>query len=260
VSRSLGRTAWLNYTLAAVLAGFQFALMAAAVSLEEGGDFQRLLEAVPAFVREAIGPALGSFAGMAVLAYFEPAILLGLTFFAAYVASEPAGDVETGIVDLVLARPLGRHRLMTRSLIVAVGLTLAMVAVLGSTNWLALTLMAPAGALWPEPRIIGLMMVHVAALMSCFGGLSLAVAAFSERRASAVGVMAMAIVVSYMIHAIEEFSTRLDGIGWFSPFHYFQGTAVLDGTVPTARNMTVLLGVGTVAVVTAYVRFSRRDL
>src|SRR5688572_9320240 len=121
--RSFGRIARIWVSLLAVLVGFQFALMGAAVSLEQAGDFQRLLEAVPAFVRNTIGPALASFAGMAVLAYFEPAIILGLVLFSVYVASEPAGDVESGLVDLMLARPLPRHWLISRSLLLMTGST-----------------------------------------------------------------------------------------------------------------------------------------
>lgn len=44
--------------------------------------------------------------------------LASSTQFASYVAAKPAGDVELGLVDLVLARPVPRHRLVTRSLIV----------------------------------------------------------------------------------------------------------------------------------------------
>lgn len=260
LSRSFGRMARSVTALALVLVAFQFALMAAAVSLEEEGNFQRLVAAVPAFVSELIGPAIGSFAGMTVLAYFEPAILLALCGFAVYVATEPAGDVDTGIVDLILARPLPRHWVITRSLLLMTGTAVALVATLGVSNYLALWLMAPEGAAWPQPRVIGLMMIHVVAMMWCFGGLTLATASHVERRGSAAGVMALVIVVTYMVHTIEEFSTRFDGIGPYSPFHYFQGTTILLGTVPTARNMTVLFGVGAVGVAAAYVRFAKRDL
>ena len=260
VVRSMGRIARMSYGLGAVLVVSQLAVMAAAVSLQESGSFQRLVEAVPAFVRQTIGPAIGSFAGMTVLAYFEPAILLALSFFAVYVATEPAGDVESGIVDLVLARPLPRHFLITRSLLVMSGAVATMVAVLGASNVVALAWMAPEGATWPEPHVIGLMMAHLAAVMWCFGGLSLGVAAYAERRGAAIGVMALVIVTTFMVHAVEQLSNRFDGVGWFSPFHYFQGTAILDGTVTTVRNLTVLCGCGAAAVAVAYARFSRRDL
>lgn len=246
--------------LVAVLIGFQFALMVSAVSLEEAGDFQRLADAVPAFIREAAGPALGSFAGMTVIAYWEPAILLALCFFAVYVASEPAGDVESGIVDLVLARPLPRHWLITRSLLVLIGACVVMVGTLGLSNWTALATMAPDGAVWPERHVVLLMMAHLAALMWCFGGLSLATAAHAERRGAAIGLMALVIVTMYVVHLVEEFTTRFDGVGWFSPFHYFQGTAILRGDAPLARNFTVLLSIGAAGVAAAYARFSRRDL
>ena len=46
--------------------------------------------------------------------------------FAVYLAVEPAGDVESRLVDLLLARPLPRHYLLTRSLVVMTGAALVL--------------------------------------------------------------------------------------------------------------------------------------
>ncbi len=258
--RSFGRIARMWVSLLAVLVGFQFALMGAAVSLEQAGDFQRLLEAVPAFIRNTIGPALGSFAGMAVLAYFEPAIILGLVLFSVYVASEPAGDVESGLVDLMLARPLPRHWLISRSLLLMTGSVASLVLGLVAANVMSMWWMAPDSAVLPAPRVVTLEALHLAAVAWCFGGLALAVAASMDRRGAAVGVMALLVVSLYMVHAVEQLSDRFDGVGQISPFYYFQGTVIMQGTAPIARNFTILFGVGAVAVVMAYLQFRRRDL
>ena len=58
---------------------------------------------------------------MASLGFFEPLIVMLVVQFAIFLATEPAGDVETGLVDLVLARPVPRHWLVTRSLIAMTG-------------------------------------------------------------------------------------------------------------------------------------------
>jgi len=258
--RSCGRIARMWASLLAILVGFQFALMGAAVSLEEAGGFRRLFEAVPAFVRETIGPALGSFAGMAVLAYFEPVLILGLVLFAVYVATEPAGDIESGLVDLTLARPLARHHLISRSLLLMTSAIGSLVLGLFAANWVSLWWMAPETAVPPALRMVVLEASHLAALSWCFGAVALAVAAFMERRGTAVGVMALVVVTLYMVHTIEQLSDRFDGIGRISPFYYFQGTEILQGTAPIALNFSVFLGVGWVSVAIAYLQFQRRDL
>ena len=40
---------------------------------------------------------------------------------AVYIATEPAHEVESGLVDLVLARAVPRRRLLTRSLLLSFG-------------------------------------------------------------------------------------------------------------------------------------------
>ena len=54
---------------------------------------------------------------MATLGYFHPLPLMLVVQFAIYLATEPAGEIEFGLVDLILARPLPRHWLVTRSLL-----------------------------------------------------------------------------------------------------------------------------------------------
>ena len=84
----------------------------------EAGSFDRLAMMLPAFAQRGFGPALTSFAGMATVGFFEPLIVMLVAQFAIYLATEPAGDVETGLVDLVLARPiaapLARHAIADR--------------------------------------------------------------------------------------------------------------------------------------------------
>ena len=110
IGRSLRRIVPLWAGLAAVLVAFQFALIAVGASYEKAGSFNVLAMVLPGFARGAFGTALSSFAGMTTFGYFETLIVILVTQFAIYVATEPAGEVEWGLVDVVLARPLPRHR------------------------------------------------------------------------------------------------------------------------------------------------------
>lgn len=260
VRRSMGRLAWLWIGMIALLTAFQASIIAAGVSLEEAGDFNRLVEAVPAFVREAIGPALMSFAGMSVLSFFEPLLILLCVLFAMYVASEPAGDVESGLVDLLLARPLPRHVIVTRTLVVVTVTALSLVLSMGIVNVVAVSLMAPPDAVGPTPKVLALMMVHLFALTWCFGALTLGVASGLTRRSSALGVMTLFAGGMYLLNLLALLAPRFEAVGSLTLFHYFEGTPIILDRAPAVENLSVLFGVGAAGVAAAYVRFSRRDL
>jgi ABC-2 type transport system permease protein len=260
LARSCGRVWRMWIASAVLLAGFQLTLTSTAVSLQESGDYQRLFEAVPAFVRDWIGPSLTSFAGMTALVFFEPLVILLLVLFAVYIASEPAADVEDGLVDLILARPLPRHWILTRSVVVMTGSTLTLVLVLAATNVASVALMAPAGVPGPTGRTVLSLMVHLFALTWCFGGLTLAVAARSKRRTSVLGTLTIAVVGLFLLKVLVEFSTRFDWLRWLTPFDYFQGTQVLLGRDDLAWDVAVLGTIGVAGIALAYWQFHGRDL
>jgi ABC-2 type transport system permease protein len=260
LSRSFGRVSRMWISCAVLVAGFQLALTAAAVSVQESGGYQQLVQAVPAFVRNWIGPSLASFGGMTALTFFEPLVILLLVLFAVYVASEPAGDVEDGLVDLVLARPLPRHWIVTRSLIAMTGTVLTIVLVLAAANVASVALLAPDGVPGPSGERLLALAAHLFALTWCFGGVTLAVAARLDRRGSVLGVLTIAVVALFLVKVVVEFSDRFDWLAWVSPFDYFQGTKVLLGTAPVALDLTVLGAIGAAGTALAYWQFQRRDL
>ena len=82
-----------------------------------------MAELIPAFLQRGLGGhamLLASFNGTVTFGYFHPVIAIMVSVLAIYMASEPAHDVESGLVDLVLARSIPRHRLMTRSLLLVI--------------------------------------------------------------------------------------------------------------------------------------------
>jgi ABC-2 type transport system permease protein len=260
VRRSFGRIARLFLAAALLLAGFQLALIGAAASLQASGDFERLADAVPAFVRDGLGPALLSFAGMTSLAFFEPLVVLLIVLFAIAVATEPAGDVESGLVDLILARPLPRHWLMTRSLLLMTGVIVGLVGFLGLSMWIGLWLLAPAGVAWPAPSKVLELMAHLAAIAWLFGCVGLAAAATVTRRSSALGIVSLSAVGLYLLNVLVEFSDTFKPIWWMTPFQFFHGSAILYDVARPALDLSVLLGIGVVFAASAYWRFEKRDL
>src|SRR6185436_13236968 len=109
VGRSLRRNTALIAGVTAVLSAFQFALVAVAASYERAGSFGTLAALVPDFAQGHLGAALTSFGAMTTTGYFEPAVVMMIAQFAIHLAAEPAADIEAGLTDLILARPLRRH-------------------------------------------------------------------------------------------------------------------------------------------------------
>ena len=258
--RTIARVRTLLIVLIGLLAAFEVALVATAVSVDQSKSFDHLAGLIPSFLRHSFGPALASFAGMTSLGFFEPLIVMLVVQFAIFLATEPAGDVETGIVDLVLARPVPRHWLVTRSLIAMTGVSILLPVTMGALQWISLRLMAPPEADWPEPGVILLLMAHLAAVAWCFGGAALAAAAWARRRGSAQTLVGVAAVALYLVEVVAEGWPRIAWTARLSPFHHFHGAGILAGETDPARDLSILVALGVVGVVVGYWRFQQRDV
>ena len=260
VARSLGRVAAPLVAILTVLSAFQVALIAVAASLSNAGEFERLAQIVPAALRPALGPALASFGTMTMLGYFDVLIVMIVVQWAIYVSTEQAGEVEAGLFDLLLARPLPRHRLVTRSIVVTLGSTLALTLAMGAGTLIGLWLLTPPGAAWPETRLVLLMMAQLTAVAWCFGAAGVAVSGWMRRRASAIAIVAIASMLLYLIDFLGHWWGPIDIVARLTPFYYFHGGPIIAGNSDPARDLAVL-GTATLScIVLAYWKFERRDL
>jgi ABC-type transporter Mla maintaining outer membrane lipid asymmetry ATPase subunit MlaF len=260
VVRSLGRVRILSTSLALVLIGLQLAIIAAAASFADGGNFERLAQIVPAFVMQTMGPALTSFSGMVLFAYFDPLIVMLLVQFAIYLATEPAGEVESNLVDLILARPLPRHWMVTRSfLVMAIGTVVTSGAMVAST-WAGLWWMAPLNTQWPAPRTVISMSAHMTLIAWCFGCAALAASGWARRRGAVVGAVGVVAIAAYLVELLESIWAPARELAPFSPFHYYSEAGIIAGTGGEARDFAVLGSIVLAAMAVAYWRYQRRDL
>jgi ABC-2 type transport system permease protein len=260
VLRSFGRVSSPFLSLLAILSGFQVALVAMASAFAESGNFERLVALVPAVLAPAISPALTSFDRMLTIGYFDVLIVMLVVQWAIYVGTEPAGEIESGLVDLVLARPVPRHRLVTRTLVVMMTTTLLLALGMLVGMLLGLMTLAPPDAPWPEGRLVRLMITHLTLVAWCFGAAALAVSGWARRRASAVAVVSIGAVALYLVDFLGLWWTPAEAVARFSPFFYFHGGTLIAGTADPVRNVLVLGSLTVSASLVAYARFARRDL
>ena len=260
VRRTLGRAAGILASVATLFALFQIALVAIAAALNDAGGFSQLASLAPAFIVQLMGPALTTFAGMTSLSFFEPLIVMVLVLLAIYLAAEPAGDVESELVDLLLARPLGRHVIVTRTLIVMTAAVLVLPAAMGLSLWAGLHTLAPPGVVWPRTSTVILLMAHLTAVSWCFGGAALAAGAWARRRGQAQSVVGVAAVALYLMEFVGEAWPRQIWLARVSPFHHFHGPSLLAGQTDPVRDLAILITVGAIGAGLAYWQFQRRDV
>jgi ABC-2 type transport system permease protein len=154
-----------------------------------------------------------------------------------------AGEEEAGILGLTLAYPIRRGRLVVAKA-AAVGVEVAGVAIAGGGVSLG---------------HLAALCLHLAFFGFALGGVALAIAAATGRRAVASGAAAAVGVLGFLING---FAPLVHGITWLqylSPFHYYAGHDPIGRGVH-AGDLAVLAAVALAGVVVAALAIDRRDL
>jgi ABC-2 type transport system permease protein len=263
LSRSLARVRGALIGVATLLCALQVALVLQAASYDQQQTFETLGRLMPAFMQRWFGEslaALASFAGMVSFGYFHPVVVLLVAMLAAYVASDPAADVESGYVDLLLSRPIARHWLVSRSAILALACPLALAVLMMASTWTAVAVVAPSSASPPSAITVMTLAAHLVAVAWCFGALSLAIAGGARRRSTAFATAAIAAVALYFVNVLAASWKPARVADVLSPFHYYRGAEIVAGVTDPARDLVVLGSAAAVLFTVSYLRFRKRDL
>lgn len=241
---------------------FQLLLIAHAAEIERSQGFGRLAELVPAFLQRGLGSQallLATFKGSVAFGYFHPVVLCLVSLIALYLATEPAHEIESGLVDLVLARPVQRRQLLTRSLLLSLATAVTITAVMMSGTYLGLVWMAD-GLAWPSFRLLLLLAAHLVAVAWCCAAIGLCLAASTRRWNTAFTLGSMVIVVGYLVDFLAIGWPPARYVSWLFPFDYYPALLIVGGTANSATDLTVLLTATAVFIALAYRRFDARDL
>jgi len=261
LGRSMARHRALIIAMATLLSAFQTLDVVITYNLESTGLYAQMASLVPGFVQEAMGGVLvGSFAGAIALGFTHPLVMLSLSCAAIYMASEPAGEVEDGLVDLVVARPVPRFLIVTRSVVVYVVGTAAVVAAMFATSRIAVTWLSPATLIAVPARRLAWVAVNLLAIVWCFGAASLLLASRLRQRARTAGTLALAAVFLYLLQFGAAAWAPLRPFARVSPFHYYEPMQILLGRVTATTHIVGLLTTALILLGIAYVLYGRRDL
>jgi ABC-2 type transport system permease protein len=246
-----------------VLCGFQLIIVGQAAEIEQTQSFGGLADLLPIFLKQGLGNRvmlLASFRGIVAFGYFHPVICALLAMVAMYVATEPAHEIESGLVDLELARSLPRHRLLTRSLLLVVLAVAAGLSLMFAGTSIGARLFGAPIAQLPSVAVRLLLLAHLGAIAVCFGSVGLWLASVSRRWTTAFTTGALLILVTYLLDFLAIGWAPMRHVAWISPFHYYPALAIVAGDDAGSRNLLVLLSSAVVFTAAAYVRFQRRDL
>jgi len=257
---SLKRARMLLLATGLLLAAFQMLLVVIAGSIQ--GEFEQLASLLPDAVRSLLGPSLASvmsFGGIVCLGYFHPGIVSGLLALTIALATLPASEVETGFADLILARPLARHWIITRTIVLVLLAVSLMLAVMMAGTWSGLVMFASPKAPWPSLRIVGSLALNLGLLLLCWGGIATAFGAACRRgvAGATTGLLALA---AFLLDYAGRLWPPAEKFAWLSPFRYFVPFDLVMGSPLPVENLVVLWAVAMTGFVVAYLVFSQRDI
>jgi ABC-2 type transport system permease protein len=260
IRRSFGRSRGLLVSFAAVLASFQVLVAIAGSYLQQQQAFSQIVAMLPPIAQQFFGAFLSSFTGMVAFGYWHPVVIIAFVGVAIVVASEPAADVESGLVDLLLARPLPRARLITRSILMTAVTTVVLAALMMAASAASLAVIGGTRTVAPTMRIVGRLAVNLVAVSWCLGALSLGASTVLPRRGAAAGAAGIAAFALYLLNALADVSSPFKRYGPCSPFHYYQPMAIVSGDPRWKSDVALLVAAAALLVLLAYTAWSRRDL
>ena len=263
VVHSLRRIRGVLFGLGLILAAFQFLLTQVASYLARQSAFSLLSALIPDFVRTAAGPsalAVMSFSGVVGLGYFHPIVLAALVTLMITIASEPAAEVEARFVDLTLSRPLTRADIVARTVVVLIVAAASMLALMMAGTWTGLSCCVPADVERPSIGLVLSLAASLGAVLLCWAGVTLALAAGARRRAVAGAEAGALALTAYLLDYLGRAWEPASGVSRLSPFHYYEPMTMIFGGSLNARHIAVLLTIALGGAAIGIVTFARRDV
>ncbi len=188
--------------------------------------------------------------------FFSQWVSVILVIFAIMQGTSALGGEEAGgTMDLLLAQPISRTRLVVEKLLAFVTGTV-IIATIITVGWflsipfvdIDLALTKPVWATF-----------HLIPLTLAFGTFSAWAAAALPNRRVATGLVSAVAVATYVLNALAVIVKVLAPLQWLSPFHYYNGAEILTRG-PYWAGDAALMGLAAAFFLLTVVAFNRRDI
>jgi ABC-2 type transport system permease protein len=243
----------------------------------------------PEQLQEAIfegpGRILQSLLGGSDISLFRPADMLSVSYvhplmqaiFCIWAIGRGSGaitgEIDRGTMELLLAQPLPRSRLILAHFVVDVLTVPVLCLSLWAGNWLGAWLVGilelgvgrDSGRLAVDPFIYAPALLSVAALIFAIEGYSLWLSARGRFRGRVLGTVVLITLVQFLINVIGQLWDTVEPLRPFTVFYYYQPQAMIldphwaENGVVWLR-LLVLGAVGLSGYLLAAWTFCRRDL
>ena len=258
--RQLGRNRIFLAVVALALAAFEVLLCAVVASVDVEKAFGQMLQFAPPVLRAIVEQNLmgGSAAGVIAFGWNHPVAHALLAAVAIALAARAiAGEVENGVIEVVLAQPISRAQYFAAHVLFGVAALAVVLAagVVGTALGQAIFSLQPFGggrlaALFVNALLLQLAIYALTLLVSAYG-----------REAGRVALAGVLIaVLSYSVNTIATLWSKAEFLRPYSLHHYFDPRAVLVDGELSAMAVAVLAGIAAIAIGVAYAAFTRRDL
>jgi len=252
--RSLRRTLLLGLALGAFLF-----LVGLSYSSVDENQIRSLVESLPPALQAFLkGSDIASPSGYLGSTFIHPITLSIMAAAGIAGGAASARDVETGVAELMLSRPLRRTSWLGAELI-AMLVQVTIVAVMGLIG--ALIAVTTVDALAPvSVSALLLTAIPLWLLFAGIGAVTTLAASFSRTGAKAIGWGTAFALVAYALDYLAQVWGVAEPLGPLSVMHWYRPATILgQGTVP-GSTWAVLVGVAVVASGLALVVTSRREV
>ena len=216
-------------------------------------DYPEAIKGFVAFGGQVDYTSGPGYLGSELFAVWAPLLLLIAAIGAG--ARATAGEEEGGTLDLLLANPISRRRLVMEKLaaLVCEGVLLGLVL------FCALAVGAAAADMSVSTGHLAAAVADAVLLAVGFGAIALAVGAATGRRAVAIGISSAAAVAAYLVNSLAPLVHALEPAQKASPFYHYAVSDPLRRGLE-AGHVAFLVAVVVAAAIVAPVVFDRRDL
>jgi ABC-2 type transport system permease protein len=227
-------------------------------SVEESGiDYERFLESSPEALQAAVGSGgVDTVEGFLAIEFYQ---FVWLLLFGVYVAYSGgalvASDVEHGRMDVLLATPVHRSRILVEKYLSL------LVPVLLPNLVLPLAVYGAVAAVGESLSLVDLYAVHLLSVpyLLCCASIGTALSVLVDRAAVAQRGGLVAVFALFLVEAIST-SADLDALGAVSPTRYYDPSEVLvEGTYDVAGAAVLLCG-ALVLLTASVLYFEGRDV
>jgi ABC-2 type transport system permease protein len=166
-----------------------------------------------------------------------------------------AGEEENGTLELLLANPIPRWRLVVdRFAAMTVSFLL-----LGAVSWATLAIGSEAIDMGLDLARLAAVIFSASLLGTVHGSFALAAGCLRGRRGLAIGIASALAVYGYLLNALAPLIDWLEPFRGLSAFYYYSAANPLSNGLD-AGHAGVLLGLTALFLAAAIISFQRRDL